>query len=78
MDNNLKNRFEYLNDLSLSELKNLREEINQELSSYLELLESKGSSYKKSEIENSDFGYARDKATYIDYLIQEKTNHKSR
>ena len=79
MDKYLKNRFSYLDSMSISQLEALRDTAIQEINFYLKVLDDKNaSSYKKSEIRESDFKYEEDKLEYIEYLIQEKSSHKSR
>ena len=79
MDKYLKNRFSDLDNMSIAQLEALRNAAIQEIDFYLKVLDDKNaSSYKKSEIRESDFKYEEDKLEYIEYLLQEKSNHKSR
>ena len=64
------NRFKYLDELSDDELLASRVELVKEIEYLLERLEIKNTNGTvKSEIQNSDIKYEREKLEYINYLI---------
>ena len=73
MDDFMKNRFKYLNELNDEQLLFEKEGVKNEIQNLLSTLEDKNiSHYEKSEIKNSDLPYEKDKLLYIEYLIEER------
>ena len=71
MDQYTKNRFKYIDELSDEELLAMQQESIREINNLLDIInDKKVNRMLKSEIENSDINYEREKLGYINYLIE--------
>ncbi len=67
-------RFDYLKDLSTEELKEELEKVKEDLEFLKKKMEDKNAnSYEKSEINNTDIPYNRDKIAYIEEELKSRT-----